>query len=105
MTRAGEPRPLADRFVDLLPEDGRPMFYGELMRRAREGLHLSSGAAGAVLVLLCSDRRAISEVRGSFQFVRRLPVHAELPVARPQHQPRPLARTRHHATPMRKAAA
>lgn len=102
--RTHEPaRPLADRFLDLLPLDGQVMFYGELMRRAHDHLRLSSGAAGAVLVLLCSERRAVSEVRGSFQFVRRLPVHAEALVARPQH--RPLVRTHHQATPMRKAAA
>jgi hypothetical protein len=84
---------MVERFLELLPEDGKPLYFGELMRRAHLELHLSGTNAGAQLSLLCSDRRAISEVRAGHQFVRRLPAHAEVVyLPRPRSTPTPLRR-------------
>lgn len=78
-------RPMRERFLELLPLDGTPVYYGALMRDAHRLLYLNAGQAGAILTLLCSQRLAISEVRGDHQFVRRLPAHAEvIPLPRPR---------------------
>lgn len=95
MSTREPPRPMVERFLDLLPLDGRPLYFGELMRRAHVELYLSGTNAGAQLSLLCSDRRAVSEVRDGHQWVRRLPLLAGGEVVllpRPRSTPTPLRR-------------
>lgn len=76
-----------DQVLNLLPETGRPILYGEVITRARD-LGLDATAARAALLQACAEGRAASEVRGAHSFVWRLSVAAAVePRARAMRPP------------------
>lgn len=80
------PKPIADRLLELLPEDGTPIYVGELAQRAKS-LSLDAANAYAQLMRLCSAQRAFSAMRDGHQFVRRRLPGEEPLVARPNNPP------------------
>lgn len=75
-------RPLPERVLELLPIDGSPLLYRELLDRARAA-RLSSAEVGAALVTLCAAREAVSKFIMGWLFVRRLQAGEDTAVPRP----------------------
>lgn len=79
---------MAERVLDLLPVDGKRLYYGQFVQTCHTRLHLSSGNAGALIAVLCTERQMAVELVGGHEFVRRLPALPDFPlVARPQRPP------------------
>jgi hypothetical protein len=86
---------MAERVFELLPADGKRVYYGQLVALCGRRLHLSAGFAGALIGVLCTKRRAAVELDGGHDFVRRLPELPDFPLVPrplPPAPPRPRAR-------------
>lgn len=88
----------AARVLELLPVDGKRLYYGQFVQNCHARLHLSSGNAGALIAVLCTDRRMAVELIDGHEFVRRLPELLDFPLVprpsrpvprRPPPAPRP----------------
>lgn len=82
---------LVDRVFALLPDDGGPVLYEELLRLARERQIFPADLGKAVSVL-CSSQRASSQDAQGLTFVRRLVDGAQRLVPRPRRAASPRAR-------------